>query len=917
MRSLGTLGALCATVLLLACGDDVSAFDGGVDASSDASGDSSVPDVGPDRDAGGPDSGPDAGPGLATLSVVIDSIRMGGGTVVSDTGIDCGSSCVETLALGSVITLTPTADAGSDFLGIVVTDGTTCPAVGDCTITLTDNTTVTARFDGGPPPVATLTIVNEGIGAGSGTITSDTSIDCGATCSEELLIGATVTLSGTAAEGSNFLGFESSDATDCPATGDCTITLSGDTTVTGRFEEGPTTATITVVNESVRSGGGTITSDTGINCGAVCTETLELGTMVTFSGTALGGSDFLGFDTSDGTVCPAMGDCTITLSANTTITGRFDGGPVMSTLTVVIEGRREGDGDVVSNTSINCGSSCSETIVHGTDVTLMAVPGPGSQFVGFESSDGTACAAMADCTISISEDTIVTARFLANPIITLDPDHRDPDVRLRYDNLGADLDDAGGSVRSTEAIAPGSGVFYFEGRRLIDEDLGGSGVAVATSAYNLNNTFCGDTRQSVGISIRGGIGYGGFDGFFTAETTEYYGFVVDYRGVHPVVYLIINSGAGVPLIHSVRTMTEVTTALYIIACGSREIVGSEVEINPGNDTTNFPFHYDPEALLRAAMTPAYTGVANALVMGWGRTYAGPVDSPPVITASADRTITLGETVNVTASAMDAEDGSLMIRWDLLASGYYLARVTGTGASFSFTPGDVGVHQVRAWAYDSAGHMREHVIRVTVSNPLPQYNPVRLVPDTLTGAGIILSPDGLSTRYTGSGKMGIRANQGLLNEFQYFEATRNRPPVNMGSGMVVSWGNLNPFDWDDVPQSLVVNMQGGSWQNLVPRGSLGDASVTQTYGYAVDYRGATPIVYIITNDGLVDTINLYDTTTPLYPVLYGNPTATPPGSYDESVNFGATPFVYDPAAVLNAAGIDVTEFEVGWGDANTP
>lgn len=939
MSPIGTLraSALFFGCFLLACGDDVAGFDGGPDAgpNPDASGDVGLPDgggdvddgpdAGPDAgepdagepDAGGPDSGPDAGPGLATLSVIVESVRLGGGMVVSDTSIDCGSSCVETLALDSVITLTPTADAGSDFLGFVVTDGTMCPAVGDCTVTLTENTTVTARFDGGPPPMATLTIVNEGIGAGSGTITSDTSIDCGATCSEELPVGTMVVLSGTAAGGSNFLGFESSDGSECPATGDCTITLGADTTVTGRFESGPTTATITVVNESIRSGGGTITSDRSIDCGATCTETLEVGTTVTFTGTAIGGSDFLGFTSSDGTVCPAMGDCTIMLAANTTITGRFDGGPVMGTLNVVIEGRREGDGSVVSNTSIDCGSTCSETIAHGTDVTLMAVPDAGSQFVGFESSDGTACAAMADCTISISEDTIVTAQFLANPRITFNPEDRDPDVRLRYDNLGADLDDAGGSVRSTEAIAPGSGVFYFEGHRLIDE-LGGSGVAVATSTFDINNTYCGQTRESVGIAINGGISFGGFDGFFPAVDNEYYGFIVDYRGVNPVIYLVVKNGfpTTVPVIHSVRTMDEVTTDLYFMACGGREIVGSEVAVNPGNDTTNFPFHYDPEALLRAAMIPAYTEVADALVMGWGRTYAGPVDAPPTITASADITITLGDTVNLAASAVDAEDGFLMIRWDLLASGYYLARVTGTGPTFSFTPGDEGVHQVRAWVYDFAGNMREHIIRVTVSNPLPQYDPVRLVPDSLTGTGIILSVDGLSTRYTGLGKMGIRANQGLLTEFQYFEATRHRAPVNMGSGMVVGWGNLNPFDWDDVPQSLVVNMQGGSWQNLVPRGSIGDASTTLTYGYAVDYRGPTPTVYILTEDGLVDTIDLFDVTTPLYPVLYGNPTDTVDGSYDESLNFGTTPFAYDPATVLAAEGIDVTELGVGWGDANT-
>ena len=54
------------------------------------------------------------------------------------------------------------------------------------------------------------------------------------------------------------------------------------------------------------------------------------------------------------------------------------------------------------------------------------------------------------------------------------------------------------------------------------------------------------------------------------------------------------------------------------------------------------------------------------------------------------------------------------------------------------------------------------------------------------------------------------------------------------------------------------------------------------------------------------------------MLYGNPTGlTTSGSYDQAINFGATPFTHDPAAVLSAHGVSTTGFEPGWGDANTP
>jgi hypothetical protein len=58
-------------------------------------------------------------------------------------------------------------------------------------------------------------------------------------------------------------------------------------------------------------------------------------------------------------------------------------------------------------------------------------------------------------------------------------------------------------------------------------------------------------------------------------------------------------------------------------------------------------------------------------------------------------------------------------------------------------------------------------------------------------------------------------------------------------------------------------------------------------------------------------------TEIYPMMYGNPTTTPAGMYDERINFGATAFTYDPVAVLTAHGVDATGLEVGWGDANTP
>jgi hypothetical protein len=209
-----------------------------------------------------------------------------------------------------------------------------------------------------------------------------------------------------------------------------------------------------------------------------------------------------------------------------------------------------------------------------------------------------------------------------------------------------------------------------------------------------------------------------------------------------------------------------------------------------------------------------------------------------------------------------------------------------------------------------------LVRVTVTGTLPTFTPVRLVPDPQAGKGIELTPDGLGAHFTLSEKMGVRANQGLLKGFQYFEFHRELSPMNMGGGVVIQRGNLDPYDPRDVPPSCSLNTLGSTWHSLTySEGQFSSAkALTQSYyGFAVDYRGSFPVVYIIVGDMVVDTIALPEVTVPVYPMIYGNPTTgNSPGAPDETINFGATPFRYDARAILSAAAVDVTGFVAGWG-----
>lgn len=80
---------------------------------------------------------------FALNAVTISVSKKGKGKVVSaSSGIDCGSACSQSITAGTPVTLRATADPGFVFTGW--SDG--CSGSGDCTVTVSSNTTVTANF---------------------------------------------------------------------------------------------------------------------------------------------------------------------------------------------------------------------------------------------------------------------------------------------------------------------------------------------------------------------------------------------------------------------------------------------------------------------------------------------------------------------------------------------------------------------------------------------------------------------------------------------------------------------------------------------------------------------------------------------------------------------------------------------------
>jgi hypothetical protein len=82
-------------------------------------------------------------------------------------------------------------------------------------------------------------------------------------------------------------------------------------------------------------------------------------------------------------------------------------------LQYILAVQKSGSGSgIVTGPGINCGSSCSEELASGTQVTLIATPNNGSTFIGWSE----ACTGTGTCTVIMSRNQTVTATFTAGTI---------------------------------------------------------------------------------------------------------------------------------------------------------------------------------------------------------------------------------------------------------------------------------------------------------------------------------------------------------------------------------------------------------------------------------------------------------------------------------------------------------------------
>jgi hypothetical protein len=218
---------------------------------------------------------------------------------------------------------------------------------------------------------------------------------------------------------------------------------------------------------------------------------------------------------------------------------------------------------------------------------------------------------------------------------------------------------------------------------------------------------------------------------------------------------------------------------------------------------------------------------------------------------------------------------------------------------------------------------------------------QLNPDCVNGTGAFTDPVYSSSSVGPSArceKRAVRANVGIAQgEFRYFETRRFGGQtagdlLNIGQGIITPTAPIDPYccffitaDSDyttyvnagppetptatnPTPPSMTVNSIGGVFARLVLQNPAGfptplSLEQTQFYGFAVDYRGANPRVYVVglnaSNVMVVsDAIDpgLFNGAAAM-PMMHGNP-VSPTGPH-AAMNMGATKFNYSLSDVRTA------------------
>ncbi|HKR49055.1 MAG TPA: hypothetical protein VJT72_05630 [Pseudonocardiaceae bacterium] len=164
-------------------------------------------------------------------------------------------------------------------------------------------------------------------GTGVGTVTSSPSgISCGLSCTGGYPGGTVLTLTASAASGSEFIGWSGAG---CGGTLPCTVTGNGSISVTAVFglifttQQPPPPPPSQSYTLSVNvHGRGLVSSPSGLSCKKSCQASYSSGTTVTLNAVPASGWQFAGWSGN----CQGTGACVVQLGSSQTVQAQFTSG---------------------------------------------------------------------------------------------------------------------------------------------------------------------------------------------------------------------------------------------------------------------------------------------------------------------------------------------------------------------------------------------------------------------------------------------------------------------------------------------------------------------------------------------------------------------------------------------------------------
>lgn len=231
-------------------------------------------------------------------------------------------------------------------------------------------------------------------------------------------------------------------------------------------------------------GSGTVTSSpSGIDCGATCSASFNIGTVVNLTAAPNANATFSGWSGCDST---SGTTCTVTMNAAKNVTASF----TLQTFVLTVTKNGTGTGTVTSNPAgMDCGSTCAAPFDAGTSVTLTPTPAADSTFAGWSG----ACNGTGACVVGMDAAKSVTATFdLQSFILTVSRDGSGAGTVTSVPagiNCGVDCSEtynSGTAVVLTAAPAAGSDFTSWSG---CDNAVGTSCTVTVNAAKSVTTTF--------------------------------------------------------------------------------------------------------------------------------------------------------------------------------------------------------------------------------------------------------------------------------------------------------------------------------------------------------------------------------------------------------------------------------------------